>query len=73
MLVRNDKRARDRINSRRFRIRQARHQHVYQVTADDEQLIDKLAREGYLRDDVVHSHEQIEQALTLWVADECQK
>jgi hypothetical protein len=61
------------LNSRRRRLRKKRGQAVYHVTANSERLIDLLVRKGPLRDGAIHTHAEIEQALTHWIDDEASK
>jgi hypothetical protein len=61
---------RSRENSKRYRMRRARGQAVYYLSANSERLINFLVRKGLLPDDVVHSHAEIELALAHWVDDE---
>jgi hypothetical protein len=57
-------------NSRRYRLRQARGQEVYGLTANSAQLLSHLIRKGKLRDGVIYDHAAIELALAHWLADE---
>ena len=58
------------LNSRRYRIRKARGQGVFYLTAHKERLRDLLVQKGYLRDGVVHSHAMVALALARWVDHE---
>jgi hypothetical protein len=77
MLTRNHiseaKRARQRANQNRYRLRRVYGQRVYRVTANDERLIDMLVAKHYLPDNIVHNRLMIERALTKFIDDEAQK
>jgi len=77
MLVRNPiteaKRARQRANQKRYRLRRAFGQSVHRVTANDETLIDLLVVKHHLPDNVIHDRAMIERALTRYIEDEGRK
>jgi hypothetical protein len=61
------------LNSARYRLRERRGQKVYRVTANGGRLVDLLVRERRLAKDAIHTHAEIELALTHWLDDEARK
>jgi hypothetical protein len=73
MLVRSHineaRRARQRANQQRYRLRRVYGQRVLRITVNEMKVIDLLVAKNYLPENAIHSRAMVERALTRFIDD----